>query len=71
MFVMCKTSKTAINLCHIKVIEVEFREGGYYLISAWTLSNDRYTLARFRNEEEANRYLEMICKEYNLLWRER
>jgi len=71
MFVISKSTRTAVNLSHIESINVSQLGEGNFDVQAWTTRETWYSLGTFKTLEEANQYIEMICKEYNLLWRGR
>jgi len=69
MFVKLKNSKGIVNLVHIESIGIEQKYEDKYEVRAWNTRDESYVLATFDNEKEAERYIEMICKQYNLAWR--
>jgi len=71
VFVKLKNSKGIVNLALIESIGIEQKYKDRYEVRAWNTRDESYVLATFDNEKEAERYIEMIYREYNLLWRGR
>jgi len=69
MFVMSKITPTAVNMSMIESIGITEVGENKYEVRAWVPSGDWYPLAVFKTKEEAERYIHMICVNYNDYWR--
>jgi len=69
MFLMSKSSLLAVNLQKMESIGVVQLGEDQYDVRAWADGKEWYSLGIFKTKEEAERYIHMICANYNDYWR--
>jgi len=65
MFTESKITDLAVNLVHVRLINVEEIYPHKYAVKVWLSPEEWYSIAEFDKKEDAVRYKKMICKEYN------
>ena len=65
MFVKSKINDLAVNLARVKFINVEEVYPRKYAVKVWLSDGGDHSLAWFDKKEDAVKYMEMICTEYN------
>ena len=69
MFVMSKLTSAWVNLSKVESIGVVQLGEDQYDVKAWVDGKEWYSLGIFKTKEEAERYIHMICANYNDYWR--
>ena len=69
MFVMSKSTPTAVNMSMIESIGIVQTGENQFEVKAWTPQDSWYLLGIFKTKEEAERQIHMICANYNDYWR--
>ena len=65
MFTESKITNLAVNLVHVRLINVEEVYPLKYVVKVWLSDKEWYSLAEFDKREDAVAYMRMICTDYN------